>query len=171
MTPPLHIYLQDHFAGARYGIELLERCRRNNEGTEFAAPLAELASEIVEDRRTLLQIMREVGAEPSRAKVAAAWALEKAQRLKPNGRLVGYTPLTRLLELETLAIGIAGKKAMWRALEDVAERGVDLGPHEFSTLAGRADDQLRRVESLRLEAARMVFAPTGTARARPRTQA
>jgi hypothetical protein len=58
----LHIYLQDHLAGATFGLELVQRCHRNNEGTEFAEPLAELTVEIAEDRRTLLRIMHDVGA-------------------------------------------------------------------------------------------------------------
>jgi hypothetical protein len=150
----LHIYLQDHLAGATFGLELVQRCQRKNEGSEFAESLAKLTAEIAQDRRTLQQIMRDVGAEASRTKVAAGWALEKVRRLKPNGRLFEYTPLARLVELESLAIGISGKKAMWRALEDVVSQEQRLAHHDFRALAERADDQLARVEALRLDAAR-----------------
>jgi hypothetical protein len=153
----LHIYLQDHLAGATFGLELVQRCRRNNEGSEFAEPLAELAAEIAGDRRALEGIMRDVGADVSRTKVAVGWMLEKIRRLKPNGGLFEYTRLARVMELESLAIGIAGKRAMWRALDDVASREARLSHHDFSRLAERADDQLSRVEALRLEAARMAF--------------
>jgi hypothetical protein len=153
----LHIYLQDHLAGATFGLELVQRCRRNNEGTEFAEHLAELTAEIAEDRRTLQRIMRDVGAAVSHTKVAAGWTLEKIRRLKPNGSLFEYTPLARLAEFESLAIGIAGKRAMWRALEAVASREARLNHHDFSRLSERADDQLLRVEALRLEAARTAF--------------
>jgi hypothetical protein len=153
----LHIYLQDHLAGAAFGLELVQRCRRNNEGTEFAEPLAELTVEIAEDRQTLRRIMRDVGADVSRIKVAAGWTLEKIRRLKPNGGLFEYTPLARVVELESLAIGIAGKRAMWQTLDDVASSEDRLGLHDFSRLAGRADDQLSRVEGLRLTAARTAF--------------
>jgi hypothetical protein len=156
----LHIYLQDHLAGATFGLELVQRCQRNNEGSELAEPLAKLIAEIADDRRTLQAIMRDVGAEASRTKVAAGWTLEKVRRLKPNGRLFEYTPLARLVELESLAIGISGKKAMWRALKDVASEDQRLTRHDFSALAGRADDQLSRVEALRLDAVRIAFSPT-----------
>jgi hypothetical protein len=152
----LHIYLQDHLAGSTFGLELVERCRRNNEGSGLAEPLAELAAEIAADRQTLVEVMRDVGADASRAKVAAGWTLEKVRRLKPNGALFEYTPLARVVELESLAIGIAGKRAMWRALDDVVPRE-DRGGHDFSALAGRATDQLSRVESLRVDAAREAF--------------
>jgi hypothetical protein len=166
----LHIYLQDHLAGATFGLELVQRCRRNNEGTEFAESLAELTAEIAEDRRALQRVMHDVGADASRTKVAAGWTLEKIRRLKPNGRLFEYTPLARVVELESLAIGIAGKRAMWRALDDVVPRE-DRGGRDFSALADRATDQLSRVEGLRLDAARAAFRhrsvePRPTARAR-----
>ena len=153
----LHIYLQDHFAGATFGLQLVQRCQRNNEGSELAEPLAKLTAEIAEDRRTLQAIMRDVGAEASRTKVAAGWTLEKVRRLKPNGKLFEYTPLARLMELESLAIGISGKKALWRALENVASQDQRLARHDFPALAERAEDQLSRVEVLRLDAARIAF--------------
>ena len=157
MASALHIYLQDHLGGATFGLELVQRCRRNNEGTEFVEPLADLTAEIAEDRRTLQRIMRDVGADVSRTKVAAGWTLEKIRRLKPNGRLFEYTPLARLVELESLAVGISGKKAMWRALEHVASHDQRLARHDFPALAERTDDQLARVEVLRLAAARTAF--------------
>jgi len=153
----LHIYLQDHLAGATFGLELIQRCQRNNEGSELAEPLARLTAEVAEDRRTLQEIMRDVGAEASRTKVAAGWALEKVRRLKPNGKLFEYTPLARLVELESLAIGISGKRAMWRALENIASQDQRLARHDFPALAERADDQLARIEVLRLEAAPTAF--------------
>jgi hypothetical protein len=169
MASALRIYLQDHLAGATFGLELIRRCARNNEGSELAEPLAKLTAEIAEDRRVLQAIMRDVGAEASRTKVAAGWTLEKVRRLKPNGRFFEYTPLARFLELESLAIGIAGKKAMWRALEDVTSHEQRLARHDFPALAERADDQLARVEGLRLDAARTAFTHAGSTE--PKAQA
>lgn len=169
MASALHIYLQDHLAGATFGLQLVQRCQRNNEGSELAEPLAKLTTEIAEDRRTLQAIMRDVGAEASRTKLAAGWTLEKIRRLKPNGKLFEYTPLARVVELESLAIGISGKKAMWRALEDVSSQDRRLARHDFPALAQRADDQLARVEDLRLAAARAAFVKVRTAE--PRAQA
>ena len=169
MAAALHIYLQDHLAGATFGLELAQRCQRNNEGSKLGEPLAKLTAEIADDRRTLQAIMRDVGAEASRTKVAAGWALEKVRRLKPNGKLFEYTPLARLVEPESLAIGISGKKAMWRALENVASQDPRLARHDFSALAKRADEQLARVETLRLDAARTAF--THARSTEPRAQA
>lgn len=157
MDTALHIYLRDHLAGATFGLQLVQRCRRNNEGTELAEPLAKLTDEIAADRRTLQAIMRDLGADESRMKVAAGWTLEKIRRLKPNGALFEYTPLARVVDLESLAIGIAGKKAMWRALEDMASWEEGLAHHDLPALVERADDQLSRVEALRLDAVGKAF--------------
>jgi hypothetical protein len=162
MSAPLHVYLQDHLAGAMFGVELVERCRRNNEGSAFADPLAELARDIASDRETLVAVMRRLGAKPSRLKVSVAWTLEKVQRLKPNGGRFAYTPLARVVELESLALGITGKRALWRALEQSAAAGRPLEGLDLAALAARAEDQLTTVEQLRLEAARSAFSSPST---------
>ena len=158
MPTLLHIYLQDHLAGATFGYELVEHCRRRNEGSEFGAPLAELAGEIASDRQTLTALMRQVGAKRSNLKVSAGWLFEKTRRVKPNGQLFSYTPLTRVVELESLAIGISGKRALWRTLESVASQGGELEGYDFAALAEQAEEQLQRVERLRLQASRLAFA-------------
>jgi hypothetical protein len=160
MPPLLHIYLRDHLAGSTFGLELVNRCRRKNAGTQFEAPVAQLAREIASDREALVEIVRRVGAGRSRVKVAVAWALEKGQRLMPSGRPFSYTPLSRVLELESLAAGITGKRALWRTLGDIAHRRDDLEGYDFTALGERAEDQLRRVESLRVEAVRIAFDPS-----------
>jgi hypothetical protein len=162
MGEPLDIYLADHLAGATFGVELVRRCRRNNEGSEFAAPLGELVHQIETDRETLIAVMEAVGAKPSRAKTTAAWLFEKARRLKPNGRPLTYTPLSRVLELEALATGITAKRALWRALDELSSRGGRIGGFDFSGLAERAEAQHNTAEAMRLQAARLAFG-----RARP----
>jgi hypothetical protein len=153
----LAIYLADHFAGATFGLELVRRCRAKNDGTPFAAPLSELVREVEADRRTLLKLMRRLGAEPSLVKTAVGWTLEKARRLKPNGDLFAYTPLSRVAELEILQTGIAGKRALWTALDaHFSERDRAEGL-DFGALAERAARQIEVVERLRLEAAAIAF--------------
>ena len=157
MTDPLGIYLQDHLAGATFGLELVERARRNNEGTEFDPSLRTLAEEIRRDRETLLDLMRDIGVAPSRLKIAAAWGSEKARRVKPNGRLVGYTPLARVEEFESLLLGIAGKRALWHLLGRLDVVGRPVGRHDYAALADRAQGQLEAVEQLRVRAGEVAF--------------
>jgi hypothetical protein len=152
------IYLNDHLAGSTGGLELARRARGANRGTEFEAPLERLATEIAEDRAALLDVMARLGVTRDPLKVWAGWAAEKAGRLKLNGRLTGYSPLSRVVELEALALGIEGKRALWRALATVAAEDERLAGVDFAALGRRADRQRRLVERERLRAAAIAFA-------------
>jgi hypothetical protein len=66
----------------------------------------------------------------------SAPADEIASRLKANGRLIGYSPLSRVLELEGLIMGITGKLEMWRSLQAI-ENGSRIGGVDFDLLAAR----------------------------------
>jgi hypothetical protein len=146
----LQTYLQDHHAGSTAGLELARRSAGANEGTEYGTELRAIADEIAEDREQLERVMEHFDVPPNRIKDAGAWALEKVGRLKPNNRLLGYSPLSRVVELEGLLTGVTGKLALWNALlESVGERvdGVEL-----SELASRAASQLGRLEALRRRA-------------------
>jgi hypothetical protein len=148
----LAIYLNDHLAGSTLGLDLVKRTLGENRGTAFEALLENLAAEIGEDRRTLLRVMTRLGISPSRVKVAAAWAAERLGRLKLNGQLRGYSPLSRLVELEGLMLGIEGKRALWMALDELTDSR--LAEFDFQQLAANARSQQDRLEPSRLEAAR-----------------
>ena len=83
-------------------------------------------------------------------KPALAWAGEKLGRLKLNGQLTGYSPLSRLVELEGLGLGIVGKEKLWRGLERCLD---SVEGFDFEQLAERAGQQRDTVEDLRLKAA------------------
>jgi hypothetical protein len=152
------IYLNDHLAGATAGSELADRVASENEGTEFGKPLRELATEIAQDRAELLAIMEELEIQVDHIKVAVGWTAEKLARLKPNGRVFGYSPLSRLLELEGLAGGIRGKRALWRALKVVAPSLPGIDAERLDVLLERAARQLRAVDRLHARAAELALA-------------
>jgi hypothetical protein len=148
----LAIYLNDHLAGAALGVELARRLRSSNRGDgEMGGPLAKICAEIEADRETLVALMERLGVERKQLKPALARLGERLGRLKLNGQLRGYSPLSRVLELELLAAGIGGKMQLWNALEQ--RYGETLEGFDFHTLAERADSQGRQVEDLHLKAA------------------
>ncbi|MGE5272900.1 MAG: hypothetical protein ACM3QU_03890 [Verrucomicrobiota bacterium] len=150
----LAVYLNDHLAGATLGLELVRRTARENEGTTLGTFLADiLLPAIEEDLHALERLMGQLGISPSRPKVAAAWLAEKLGRLKLNGELRRYSPLSRLLELEGLAVGIEGKRALWLALE-AASNGDRVRGFDFQALAQRAESQRSRLEEHALAAAK-----------------
>jgi hypothetical protein len=153
----LATYLNDHLAGATAGLELARRARGSNEGSEFGETLSRVATEIDEDREMLRSLMHALGISEDPLKKSLAWTAEKLGRLKPNGRIVGYSPLSRLIELEGLALGIAGKGALWRSLERTIAADPAVAAFDFPALAARADAQLAEVEPLRLRAAELAF--------------
>ena len=95
--------------------------------------------------------MEQLGVRRDPVKPAAAWAAEKLGRLKPNGQLTGYSPLSRMVELEMLLIGITGKTGMWRALARTL--GSSVGRFDFVALEERGERQRSVVVELHLEAA------------------
>jgi AraC-like DNA-binding protein len=148
----LAIYLNDHLAGATLGVELARRLRASNrDDPEFGPVLAEVCTEIEADRETLEAVMDRLGMSRSKLKPLAAVFGERLGRLKLNGQLRGYSPLSRLDELELLQIGVVGKRRLWLALEHT--RVSDLPGFDLGALAERATDQLRRLEALHLKAA------------------
>jgi hypothetical protein len=142
----LGIYLNDHLAGATGGRELARRAATNNRTSDYGPFLERLAQEISEDRESLLAIMRALGVRTDPLKVIVGWGAEKVGRLKLNGRLLGYSPLSRLVELEGLAIGVFAKLLLWRSLEQLEpERLSSAGP-ALSDLIERAERQLDGLE-------------------------
>ena len=149
----LSIYLNDHLAGSTVGLDLARRAAAENEGSSYGKVLAEVAEEVAEDRETLIDIMDRLSVDHDRLKVVGAWAAEKLGRLKLNGSLLAYSPLSRLVEIEGLALGVEGKLSLWRSLKithsgDARLRGVD-----FDALITRARSQRQRLERQRRKAA------------------
>jgi hypothetical protein len=101
--------------------------------------------------------MDRLGASKDQAKVALGWISEKAHRLKPNGELRGSSPLSPLVELETLSLGIEGKRVLWVALAEADEVAEAIGRDRPAQPAERAADQRDRVEVHRRAAARRAF--------------
>jgi hypothetical protein len=154
----LGIYLNDHLAGATGGAELAKRARGANAGNEYGEVLDRIVREIDEDRDALQRLMDTLEVKRDQPKVVVAWVTEKLSRLKPNGQIRGYSPLSRLIELETLALGIGGKVSLWDALTEVAGEDVRLDREELARLTERAERQRSEVWELRGRAAREAFA-------------
>jgi hypothetical protein len=153
----LRIYMQDHLAGSTAGLELARRTSGANKAGEYGPPLAKLADEIESDRRQLQAIMDALGFGGDRLKNVAAWTLEKAGRLKLNGELTQYSPLSRVVELEGLLTGITGKWGLWVALLQIAPSEPRLDVARLERLRDRAEEQRETVERLREKAAREAF--------------
>lgn len=149
----LSIYLNDHLAGSVVGSRLSRRIARKNRGNDYGAEISKIAEEIEEDQRQLHEVMERSGVRKKRVRLGLGWVAERSMTLKPNGALVGYSPLSRVLDLEALTMGITGKLELWRSLE-ASRNGSDLQGIDLARLIERAESQRDRVEDLRIRAAR-----------------
>jgi hypothetical protein len=145
----LRIYLNDHLMGSVAGLEMARRARAENEGNPVGEYLESFLEELQGDRATLKNVMRALGFKHDLLKQGMAWMGEKLGRLKLNGQLMGYSPLSRVVELESLCPGTEGRLALWRTLRALAGKDARLGRFDFSVHIHRAEQQRRALERLR----------------------
>lgn len=142
----LATYLRDHHAGGCAGVRL---SRRVASRAASDSQLRAVAAAIEEDLVSLEHLMRELGVEPSRTKDALARVAEQMARAKSDSPFAG-SGSTELMDLETLVVGITGKRALWISL-----READASDRErLAALIDRATAQLETVEAERRRAAR-----------------
>jgi hypothetical protein len=153
-TTSLDTYLNDHLAGSTMALELLAHLEADDAQASVSAILSALRAEITADRQELEVLMERLGIPARHPRRAVAWLAEKVGRIKlrwddeRGGRL-------RLLQgVETIAIGIEGKRALWTALAVVADHDPTLNRVDFDRLLARAMEQRAQVEEIRLNAAR-----------------
>lgn len=156
----LRIYLGDHFAGATAGRSLARRIARNHKDSPYGRELSGFADAVTQDRKTLRRILDDLGFSPPPAKYALAWVGEQAGRLKPNGRLIGRSPLSDAMELEIMRMGVEGKASCWRSLRALADYDARLSASELDRLVERAEQQAQRLEQLRIAFAAAAFRAT-----------
>lgn len=148
----LAIYLNDHYAASQAARDVAVRSASSNQGNEFGDYLGQLVHEMEAERTELERIMDALGIAVDRFKVTGAWAAEKIGRLKLNGRLREYSPLSRVIELEGLSAGINAKLGLWRGLQLLLGRGEVIPSDGFDHLIAQGEAQRARVEELRLKA-------------------
>lgn len=147
MTPQLlRIYLQDHHAASAGGVALAKRA---------LGPSHPLAKQIARDRAALERVMRQLAVTPSALKVGTVRVAELVGRLKLNGRIFERSPLSSVVELETLVVGVRGKEALWTALQ---RAGISLDDVDLDALVESARAQGAELEALRLSAVASAFA-------------
>lgn len=147
---PLNVYLNDHLAGARFGSDLARRLA----GRMGATTMTALSEEIEQDRQTLQQMMDRLGTSRNPVKEAATWVAEKVSHVKLSGLTAGHREFGLFMALETLSLGIEGKRSLWVALARVTDHYPELSEFDLVALRERAAAQRRVVEAERAATAR-----------------
>lgn len=149
----LATYLNDHLAGSVAIIDLLTHLadRADADTEQFAN---QLRADILADRQELETLMKRLQVAESLPLKAVAWLAEKATQLKLRLEDSAGGTLHRLETLDAVAVGIEGKRSLWQALAAAAEEVPALRGIDYERLSGRAEEQRRRVETVRLPAAK-----------------
>lgn len=150
-------YLNDHLAGSVGALELLDRLIDTYKGKPFERFFIDLRNEIDADQETLKELIASLGEEESTVRKAGAWVMEKVLRGKIQLGARGENEMGLFLALEGLALGIHGKRSLWRALAVASEAIPRLRTRDYVALERRAVEQQDRVEAKRLEVAWEVF--------------
>lgn len=158
--PGLSAYLNDHLAGGAAALQLVQRCRDREGGSELGRMLESLAREIADDRASLERVMEQVGAPRNPAKRIGAVGAELLLRFKQTLPAIGIgsAAIARLEDLELLSLGIEGKALLWQVLGALADTDDRLASFDFAALEARAREQRATIEPFRREAASLAFA-------------
>uniref|UniRef100_Q01R94 Uncharacterized protein n=1 Tax=Solibacter usitatus (strain Ellin6076) TaxID=234267 RepID=Q01R94_SOLUE len=151
MNDPLATYLHDHLAGSSFAVELLEKLASEFAGTQLGEVARQLLEQVSLDRKTLEQLIAQVGKAGSDLYDALGWLGERVSRIKlkhddPAG-------IGAFQALETISLGILGKRAMWEALQAREKADSRIAGPDFEMLIRRAEQQFQQANQHRLELA------------------
>jgi hypothetical protein len=99
-------------------------------------------------------MMERLGFRENRLKTSLAMAAERVGRLKLNGHLRTYSPLSRFVELDAILMGVTGKKILWENLGRHADLRTRLPDVDFDDLLARAETQIDLLRPFHTDAAR-----------------
>ena len=160
--PALIAYRRDHLGGADLEMRIVHRLGSTNRGTEDGTLFRRLSKDFKEDHSVVRTLLTHLGASGRSIKRAAGFA-SGAVLSMPAGGEPGDLALLRTLE--ALAIGVQGKRCMWRALQ-----GLRFGPStvdgmDFVELEAKAVRQWEAIEGRRRALVARTFSATD-----PRTE-
>jgi hypothetical protein len=142
-------YLEDHLVGSGAGLTVARRLRRAHPGDEIGAAMLRLEVQIEEEQQALRTAIDRLGGTESGPGLVgqvlglAAGAATAARRL-----LIPERVPSLLEDLESLAVGIWGKRLLWGALARRAMEDTRLADIEIERLVEQAEAQ--ELEILRL---------------------
>ncbi len=152
----LGLYLSDHLTGATGGQARIERMAEAFADTPVSADISRVSAEIGQERDFLQRLIHDLGVRQRPHRQAAAWLVERAGRLKLNGRIVRRSPMTMVLESELMRAAILAKLGGWQTLEELApDLGLDRAT--FVKLGDEARSQIEALSRVHEHARRNAF--------------
>ena len=143
--PELAAYLHDHLGGAEVAIQVVERLRRTATSAEQRLFFEWLYLQFDEDREAVKRLLTQLGASSMSAKRFAGHASGALLKFVAGG---ARGDLALFRTLEALAIGVQGKRCMWRALQLLGP-GIAVPGRTFTELESAALSQWDVIEEHR----------------------
>jgi hypothetical protein len=148
-------YLGDHLSGADTAIRVVHRLGSTHGGTEDGMLFRRLSKEFAEDRSIVRTLLMQLGASGRSIKRASGFVSGTMLSVMAGGE---PGQLSLLRTLEALAIGIQGKRCMWRALQDL--RMSTVHGTSFVELEAKAVRQWEAIEERRRSLVAWTFSAT-----------
>jgi hypothetical protein len=136
-------YLRDHLVGADTAIQIVQGLSDAYRGGAEGALFESLSEQFREDRGVVEGILADLGYTSRSAKRLAGRATGSALRVVPGGT-PGDVSLFR--KLEALALGVQGKRCLWRAAQALVALAHPPGRRSFVELEADAVRQWETIE-------------------------
>jgi hypothetical protein len=157
-TTALATYLREHLSGSDAAIRVVERLRRAHAGTAEGRLFGALFIDFQHERDVVHDLLGEIGASTLSAKriVTGAGGIMMAPAASSSDR----GDLAFLRTLEGLAIGVQGKRLLWRAMQELEPPFAQVSRGRLCELETLAVRQWEAIDERRRVWARSTFAVT-----------
>jgi hypothetical protein len=139
-------YLRDHLTGSDVALRVVHRLGAKHQGTEDGTLFRRLYKAFEEDRAVVRTLLTQLGASGRSIKRAAGYASGTVLSVTAGGE---PGDLSLLRTLEALAIGVQGKRCMWRALQNLRTVPSTVQGMNFVELEAKAVHQWEAIEERR----------------------
>jgi len=155
-------YLRDHLSGSDMAIRVVHRLASTHRSTEQWPLFRRLSQELEEERSVVRSLLTRLGASERSMKRAASYASGAVLSVTSGGE---PGDLSLLRTLEALAVGVQGKRCLWRTLQSLATMPSPAESMNFVDLEDMAVRQWEAIEECRRGLVAQTFSATefGTA--------
>jgi hypothetical protein len=156
-TTALGTYLREHLSGSDAAIRVVERLRRAHAGTAEGRLFGALFVDFQHERDVVEAMLAEIGASTLSAKrlVTGAGGIMMAPVASSQRGDLAF-----LRTLEGLAIGVQGKRLLWRAMQELEPPFTQVSRSRLCELETLAVRQWEAIDERRRVWARSTFAVT-----------
>jgi hypothetical protein len=150
-------YLRDHLSGSDLAIRVVHRLASTHQSTEHWPLFRRLAKELEEERSVVKSLLTRLGASGRSMKRAASYASGAVMSVTSGGE---PGDLSLLRTLEALAVGVQGKRCLWRALQNLPTMPSPGDAMSFVELEAMAVRQWEAIEESRRRLVARTFSAT-----------